>query len=82
MLIRVKAENTSSGNPQRGWVHVDSTGNFIGFIDEGYNGDAAIKPLRDKGEAETIPLTISNKQYKELYKRSDEGKSSGHWFYR
>ena len=82
MLIRVKAENTASGNPQRGWVHVDDKGNFIGFIDEGYIGESIIRPLTDKGESETMPLIIANKEYKRLKQLSNGDKSPKHWFYK
>jgi len=62
MLIRVKAENTSSGNPQRGWIHVNDEGDFISFIDEGYLGDEAINPLlkKVKKKLTQLSLLISN----------------------
>lgn len=41
-LTYIKAPNTTSGNPQRGWIHTDENGNFIKFIDEGYEGRGAI----------------------------------------
>ena len=69
MLIRVITLNTPSGNPRRGWVHVNEHGNFIAFIDEGYSGSEAIQHLRDAGVAESITLNITPKEYNQLKKR-------------
>ena len=41
-LVYIKAPNTTTGNPQRGWIKFDDKGNFIKFIDEGYEGRGAI----------------------------------------
>ena len=69
MLIRVVTNNTTSGNPRRGWVHVNEHGNFIAFIDEGYSGSQTIQHLRDAGVAESITLHITPKEYNQLKKR-------------
>lgn len=69
MLIRVIAQNTPSGNPRRGWVHVNEQGNFVAFIDEGYEGSQPIQQLRWAGEAESISLNITPKEYNQLKKR-------------
>lgn len=69
MLIRVIAQNTTSGNPRRGWVLVDQKGNFRTFIDEGYYGSEPIEEYKKIGETETISLNITPKQYNELVKR-------------
>lgn len=69
MLIRVVTENTTSGNPRRGWVHVDQNGNYLTFIDEGYAGSEPIAELRKTGVAESITLHITPKQYNQLIKR-------------
>ena len=81
MLIKVKSENSGSGNPQRGWIHVDSDGNFIGFVDEGFLGNGAIKPLLEKGEKETESIEIPVKEYKKWKSRSEKS-GSNHWFYK
>jgi hypothetical protein len=41
-LTYIKAPNTPSGNPQRGWIVSDQNGNIEQFIDEGYEGRGAI----------------------------------------
>jgi hypothetical protein len=69
MLIRVITQNTPSGNPRRGWVHVDEHGNFLAFIDEGYTGTEPIQQLRNAGVAESISLNITPKEYNQLKKR-------------
>jgi len=69
MLIRVVTQNNTSGNPRRGWVHVDQNGSYISFIDEGYAGSAPIEEYRKAGVAETITLHITPKQYNDLIKR-------------
>tara|TARA_R110000868_G_scaffold73093_5_gene212381 strand:- start:1351 stop:1569 length:219 start_codon:yes stop_codon:yes gene_type:complete len=69
MLIRVITQNTPSGNPRRGWVHVNEHGNFLAFIDEGYTGTESIQQLRNAGVAESISLNITPKEYNQLKKR-------------
>jgi hypothetical protein len=69
MLIRVITQNTTAGNPRRGWVHVNEHGNFVAFIDEGYFGSEPIQHLRDAGVAETMSLNITPKEYSQLKKR-------------
>lgn len=69
MLIRVVAQNTTTGNPRRGWVLVGKNGNFRTFIDEGYFGSEPIEEYKKMGEVETITLNITPKQYNELIKR-------------
>jgi hypothetical protein len=68
MLIRVVCENTSMGNPRRGWVHVDERGNFNAFIDEGYLGSQPIQELLSAGEIESISVNITTKEYNRLKK--------------
>lgn len=69
MLIKVVAPNTTTGNPRRGWVYVDDQGAFVTFIDEGYEGSAAIQHFVDAGQKETFSIKITPKQYNEFIKR-------------
>lgn len=41
--IKLKAPNTPSGNPNRGWLVYTDRGNFIEFIAEGYLGYGALR---------------------------------------
>lgn len=67
MLIKVNAENTTTGGPRRGWIHVGTDGRFLGFYDEGYDdGGLELRELR-KTESEAFPaLNITPKEYKRL----------------
>jgi len=68
MLVRVAAKNDTNGNPRRGWIQFAEDGNFIQFIDEGYDGRGAIAQLVMDGEADTIALNIEPKEYNRLKK--------------
>jgi len=67
MLIKVNAENTLSGNPQRGWVLVDKSGTFVKFYDEGYDdGGQEKRNLVWEGEKETMSFNVTVKEYKRI----------------
>jgi hypothetical protein len=67
MLIKVNAQNDTSGNPRRGWIHLSAEGRFLGFYPEGYDdGGEVMRELR-KTESEAYPsLNITPKEYKRL----------------
>lgn len=67
MLIKVNAQNTTSGNPQRGWIHYNHEGRFIKFYDEGYDdGGEELANLR-KVEIEGYPsINVTPKEYKRI----------------
>lgn len=67
MLIKINAENTRDGNPQRGWIHTDSHGRFLQFLDESYdNGGAELRRLRKHVEPETLSINVTVKEYKRV----------------
>jgi hypothetical protein len=68
MLVRVQAKNDSNGNPRRGWIQFSPSGDFMQFIDEGYQGRGAIATLVMEGEADTLALNIEPKEYNRLKK--------------
>jgi hypothetical protein len=68
MLVRVQAKYDVNGNPRRGWIQFSPSGDFIQFIDEGYQGRGAIAHLVMEGEADTIALNIEPKEYNRLKK--------------
>ena len=49
VAVRIKADNDRSGNPQRGWLVYKAPkgehlgGDFLGFVDEGYGGQSALR---------------------------------------
>ena len=57
MAIKIRAQNSSSGNPRRGWLIYTRDGDFIGFIDEGYGGRQAMTSLFPNAvELASIPV--------------------------
>jgi hypothetical protein len=68
MIIKVNAENTTNGNPRRGWIHVSSGGQFLKFYDEGYDeGGKEFQELRKKESQElNFSLNITPKEYKRI----------------
>jgi hypothetical protein len=67
MLIKVNAENTTSGNPRRGWIHTNAEGRFLKFYDEGYDGGGVELIELRKTEPEAFPaLNVTPKEYKRL----------------
>jgi hypothetical protein len=73
MLVRVVAENDTNGNPRRGWIQLAADGNFIKFIDEGYEGHGAIRDLLESGEVESITVNIAPKEYKRFKNLREAG---------
>jgi hypothetical protein len=45
LALPLDAGHTHSGNPRRGWLILDSDGNTLAFVDEGYDGPAALRKL-------------------------------------
>ena len=63
MLIYIGTTNTTTGNPRRGWLRVTAAGQPLGWIEEGYEGSAAIRGYDD---GETMKITVSPSEYKRL----------------
>jgi len=57
LAIKVGADNDANGNPRRGWfVWSRSTGNYLGFVEEGYSGYGSLRRLFPNAR-ETYPVT-------------------------
>jgi hypothetical protein len=41
--VKLNAGDDINGNPRRGWLVYDRTGEFRGFVDEGYRGDRVLR---------------------------------------
>ena len=54
MLIRIATTNDTNGNPRRGWLRVNTSGQVMGWIEEGYQGRGAIITYFNEGESPTI----------------------------
>lgn len=39
VVVRVTATNDGNGNPRRGWQVYHLSGHYLGFMDEGYQGE-------------------------------------------
>jgi len=68
MLTKINAQNTTDGNPRRGWILTSATGGFIKFYDEGYNdGGEELRALIKAGEIELYPaINVTPKEYKRI----------------
>jgi hypothetical protein len=63
MLIYIGTTNTTTGNPRRGWIRTTAAGQILGWIEEGYEGHAAIRGYDD---GETMKITVSPAEFKRL----------------
>jgi hypothetical protein len=63
MLIYIGTTNTTTGNPRRGWMRTTSSGQILGWIEEGYEGRGAIRGYDD---GETMKITVSPAEFKRL----------------
>lgn len=78
VTVKIKAGHDTNGNPRRGWVVVNSrTGDTVDFVDEGYEGHAALqRKYRDFVEGPVLEVVPS--EYRRLKKEARElGKKKG-----
>lgn len=69
MLIRIKTINDASGNPRRGWLRTTASGQVLGWIEEGYLGEGAIRGYDD---GESIAIIVTPSEYKRLRKLGEK----------
>ena len=50
LAVYIGTKNDTNGNPRRGWILFDSAGTAHGFVDEGYEGHAALRAHHVKAE--------------------------------
>ena len=53
--VKITAKKDENGNPRRGWIIYDHTGKRTGFIDEGFEHDAALAEAGHVIELGPIP---------------------------
>lgn len=63
MLIRVVSTHNTDGNPQQGWIATTTAGQFLRFIDEGFDGPSAIDGYDD---GVSLTINITPKEYKRI----------------
>jgi hypothetical protein len=69
LAIYIDAGHDTNGNPRRGWIIADSSGQFVDFVDEGYEGQSAL--LRDYHRVpETQRIVVKPSVYRDLKKQS------------
>ena len=39
LVLKIRAPNTTNGNPRKGWIVWRSSGTFVDFVDIGYKSD-------------------------------------------
>jgi hypothetical protein len=58
VAVKINAGNDRNGNPRRGWHVYSTTGDYRGFVDEGYSGRSVIfERFPNVVELCTIPTT-------------------------
>lgn len=58
--VRIVALSDGLGNPQRGWIITDATGERLGFVEEGFE---STEPLRHVGAIELCSVNVTNLAY-------------------
>ncbi len=53
--IKIEAGNDHNGNPRRGWLIYTPAGDYLGFVNEGYEGHAALKRIGNVVELGAVP---------------------------
>ena len=53
LAIYVKTKHSPNGNPRRGWFIADDSGDFVDFVDEGYEGHVALMNAGYRGITQT-----------------------------
>ena len=73
--IYISAGHDRNGNPKRGWIIASSDGSFIDFVDEGFEGYAALK-LKYPNITTTEGIEVVNSSYSDAKKLG--ARASGH----
>jgi hypothetical protein len=67
LAISINAGNTKNGNPRRGWIIANNEGEFVDFIDEGYQGLGALKLSPYANAVPTPTIMVEASVYKVAY---------------
>ncbi|WP_203854805.1 hypothetical protein, partial [Dactylosporangium siamense] len=55
--IKLNAGRDGNGAPLRGWIVFSEVGVLLGFVDEGLEGDGALRAFGDIVNLHTVPTT-------------------------
>lgn len=61
--IKINAPSDRNGNPQRGWIITSPSGQYLGFIDEGYQGVYGLREAYPYA-AEARPINVTAQEYR------------------
>ena len=70
LAIYIDAGHSSSGNLRRGWIITNDNGEFVDFIDEGYEGSAALAHGGYGNCTPTSKLEVKPSVYQDAYRHS------------
>jgi hypothetical protein len=70
LAIYIDAGNNSNGNPRRGWIITNQDGEFTAFVDEGYEGKAALASSGYGNATSTPRLDVQPSVYRDAYRQS------------
>jgi hypothetical protein len=69
LAIYIDAGNNSNGNPRRGWIIADDAGNFVDFVNEGYEGHSALANSGYGNVTPTSKLEVKPSVYRDAYQQ-------------
>ena len=72
LAIYIGTNNSTSGNPKRGWIIADDNGVFINFVDEGYSGVGALAAAGYAKLPRTSRIDVTPGTYRDAYRQSQE----------
>lgn len=68
LAIKINAGNDRNGNPRRGWIICNESGEFVDFVDEGYAGNGALRTSSYSSATPTTQeLEVAPSVYREAY---------------
>lgn len=71
LAIKIDAGHDRNGNPKRGWIIANDDGDFVDFVDEGYEGSAALARSQYARITQTTQaLQVAPGVYKKAYNQS------------
>ncbi len=73
IAIHINAGNNTNGNPRRGWIIADNDGQFVDFVDEGFQGTGALRVAGYNELPRTKTLKVTPATYQELRRESRRG---------
>ena len=70
IAIHINAGQDRNGNPKRGWIIASSEGEFIDFVDEGFEGTGALRNSAFSAAKPTPTIDVVPAVYKDAMKQA------------